>query len=635
MTGLRRCAGKLTALAIVAVLLGASALTRLDLTDVSDLPDRFAFEASAIGPEPATPARTLRSVHPDYTDIAGWISSVGASVALGDLDNDGLHNDLCLVDPRDDSVTLRQAAEPPAYAPFALQADALPSGPPIAPMGCLFGDADADGREDVIVYFWGRTPVLYRNTGTLTDAGFEPHAIGGDEVWNTNAALFADLDGDGHADLMFGNYFPDNSGVLDPSGAGSVAMQHSMSRAKNAGLNRLFRNTGAARQRIGFDDRTDDLAELMKNGWTLALGAADLTGDGLPEVYVANDFGPDRLLVNRSGHTGFSFTLAEGRRGLTDPRSTVLGRDSFKGMGVDFADVDGNGALDIYVSNIAEDYALHESHFLFLQEDDADWRSGNAPYRNASGRLGLARSSWSWDAKLADLDNDGAFEALQTTGFLKGTRDRWPELQELAMGNDELLRFPAVWPRFSAGDDLSGDRADAFFVLGDGDRYHDRAGLVGLGEASVSRGIALADIDADGDLDFAIARQWEPSMLYRNTSGQDSPSLVLDLRLSNSNGSTRPALGAVARLRLPDGTTRTGLVDTSNGHSGHRSPEVHFGLGELPAADLAGTPLSVEVTWRAGFEHHRRRFELAPGRHRLTLDRLDTAQRQAQAGGTR
>ena len=63
--------------------------------------------------------------------------------------------------------------------------------------------------------------------------------------------------------------------------------------------------------------------------------------------------------------------------------------------------------------------------------------------------LGLSRSGWGWDAKLADFNNDGTFEALQAVGFVKGKIDRWPELQELAMGNDELLPIPAVGPAFN------------------------------------------------------------------------------------------------------------------------------------------------------------------------------------------
>ena len=80
----------------------------------------------------------------------------------------------------------------------------------------------------------------------------------------------------------------------------------------------------------------------VERGWTLGAGAADLDGDLLPDLYFAHDFGPDRLLHNVSTPGHVAFTLLEGHRGFTTPASSVLGHDSFKGMGVDFADLNGD-----------------------------------------------------------------------------------------------------------------------------------------------------------------------------------------------------------------------------------------------------------------------------------------------------
>ncbi|WP_425100855.1 FG-GAP repeat domain-containing protein [Tropicibacter sp. S64] len=615
-------AGRFVAGGLALTLFGIAYAPHLKAVDQTGIAERFHFVEHPLDPARDPGTRILREVHPDYAHMAGWISSVGASVALGDLDGDGLSNDVCLVDPRNDSVTLRPVTADAGqrYRAFELVAERAVDGPPIAPMGCILADVDADGAQDVVVYYWGRTPVIFRQDGALTAAGFKPFELAKGEVWYSNAGVFTDIDGDGFGDLAFGNYFPDESGVLDPSGSRPVEMQHSMSRAWNAGTNRLFLNSGAARGVLALGDASEAFTEQMANGWTLALAAADLTGDGLPELYVGNDFGPDRMLLNQSEPGKARFTVVEARRGLTDPRSSVLGHDSFKGMGVDFADLNGDGLFDIYVSNIAEEYALHESHFLFVQEPGGDW-SRSAPFHNESGRLGLARSGWSWDAKLADLDNDGTLEALQATGFVAGAIDRWPELHELAMGNDELLKFTGVWPQLLKGDGLSGDRSDAFFVQDADGVFHDMASVVGLGTPKVTRGIALADIDGDGDLDFALARQWDGSAVYENAGTQSGQALDLDLRLTNANGTTRPAIGAVVRVRFPDGHVAVGLVDGSNGHSGSRAPQVHVGLGQTPPETL-----EIEATWRDRGGLRSQTYQLAPGRHSLVLDETRNAE---------
>jgi hypothetical protein len=90
----------------------------------------------------------------------------------------------------------------------------------------------------------------------------------------------------------------------------------------------------------------------------------------MPEIYIGNDFGPDRLLHNESTPGHLKFRLLEGKRHFTDPKSFVLGHDSFKGMGCDFGDLNQDGLLDIYVSNIADKFALAESHFLWQSTGD-------------------------------------------------------------------------------------------------------------------------------------------------------------------------------------------------------------------------------------------------------------------------
>src|SRR5260221_12724192 len=146
-----------------------------------------------------------------------------------------------------------------------------------------------------------------------------------------------DVDGDGHVDLIVGNYFPDGSVPLDANAPASFEMQVSMARAFNGGVNRILLWSGAtsgAEPTVRFTEAPNVFAPDVARGWTLAVGAADLDGDLLPEIYFANDFGPDRLLYNQSRPGQVRLVPVEGHKTLTTPNSKVLGRDSFKSMGV-------------------------------------------------------------------------------------------------------------------------------------------------------------------------------------------------------------------------------------------------------------------------------------------------------------
>jgi hypothetical protein len=648
LDNLRRYSAQLFALVLLAVLYALAYLPQTTEAERARLAGDFRFRQIALPEVPGRPHKATRAVNPSLQRLSGWISAVGASVALNDLDGNGLPDDFCHVDPRTDDVTVAPVPGPPArYDAFTLEAGPrLPfDRKTMAPMGCLPGDMNEDGLTDVLVYYWGRAPVAFLRqksgapaTLPLSGDSYVPVEVApGAGRWFTNAATFADLDGDGHLDLVIGNYFQDGARILDADADSREQMQHSMSQAFNGGRDRLLLWAGdasAASPSVSFKEAAGVLSDEVACGWTLAVGAADLDGDLLPELYLANDFGPDRLLHNLSKPGALRFELLEGRRTLTTPKSKVLGRDSFKGMGVDFGDLNGDGYPDIYVSNIADEYALEESHFAFLSTGRlAQMARGVAPYVDAGESLGLSRSGWGWDTKLDDFNNDGALEALQATGFMRGEINRWPELHELAMGNDQLLQLPASWPRFQTGDDLSGHGHMSFFVRGRDGRFHDIAKDLGLDLDHVGRGIATADVDGDGRLDFAVANQWDTSYFFHNEDPRAGAFLELRLRLpvtSERGGgvrvfpgtqagdvSGRPAVGGAATVYLPGERRLVAQVDGGNGHSGRRSPDLHFGLGALPPDQR----VRVDLHWRdAGGVARQQTVNLSPGLYTVLLD---------------
>jgi enediyne biosynthesis protein E4 len=591
----RRAAG----MTVIAMAYAAAAPHVQDRAQMASLASRFAFSPRPLAAPLAERGRMLRAVHPDYGPITAWISSVGAGAALGDFDHDGLDNDVCLVDPRADApVVMPVPGTGARYAPIVLERPASAVQPQaIAPMGCLFADLDEDSRTDALVYYWGRAPAAFLRRGDGV-VGFDLAAAA---RWYSNAGLVADVDGDGHQDVVIGNYFPDGSRVLDADAREPAVMQDSMSRAYNGGSKRFLLWRGVQGDRVLYTDADARLPGDAMHGWTLALGARDLDGDLLPEIYVANDFGPDRLLHNLSRPGALRFELVEGRRGLTTPRSKVLGRDSFKGMGVAFGDVDRDGDDDIAVSNIAAPWMLLESNFLFIDERVAGAPLDGGKFVDRSEPLGVSRGGWGWDVRFGDFDSDGWLEMVQANGFVKGRVNRWPELQELATANDGLLARPAAWPYFRPGDDLSGHQRNTFFArVGDGP-FVDIAEEIGLSPDDVSRGLATADIDGDGDLDLVVANQWEDSQVLFNEAPGRGASMWLRLQLSRdarvqrgSLATGSPAIGAWASVTLPDGTHLAEQVDGGSGHSGKSAPVLHFGLGAI-ASDQA---LPVRIRYR-------------------------------------
>jgi len=341
--------------------------------------ETFRFTRTAL-PEVAghPPYQMKRKVHPSLKHIDVYMSSLGAAVAIGDLDGDGRANDVVHVDTRTDQVICAPLPGTPArFEPFALEAapDVVDKSV-TCPQGVLITDLNEDGLMDVLVIYWGRPPVAFlRKTPTDPSAPLSakdfvvqeitPHR----DLWNSTTVTTADLDGDGHLDLIVGNYMPEGSHPLDANAQGIETMFDSLARGANGGGPKFLRWVGGksgSTPSVQYEEQRDVLPESMSTGWTLAVGAVDLDGDGLPEVYLANDFGPDRFLYNRSVPGKFQFTPMRGERGLNTPASCVVGVDSFKGMGIDFGDINGDGLLDIFISNLTSRYALEESHFLWL-----------------------------------------------------------------------------------------------------------------------------------------------------------------------------------------------------------------------------------------------------------------------------
>jgi len=619
---------KVIAVLILAITYVLASPSKMNLEDQKFITEQFKFDRSILF-EPDLPAQYVRKVHPQYQEISTWISSVGASVAFMDYDKDDLYNDIVHIDPRFNTVYLFPAPNTgERFHPIEIKPKNVGfNDNTMKASGVLTNDFNCDGKEDILIFYLGRSPIIFYNI----NGEFKDEDLLGEEVWNSTSGTLADFNGDGNIDVLIANYFPDETKLYHQFAKDSdQIMQHSMSRAHNGARNRILLWKGVRGSKAIFEeDKTWDENFDFKTNWTLAVAAADINNDLLPDLYISNDFGPDKLLLNNTANKNkLLFKELKGKRKFTTVRSNVIGKDSFKGMGADFSDLNNDGNLDIYVSNIADDYALHESHFMFINTGDVNgFEKGIAPFENKSEPLGLSRSSWGWDSKITDFNNDGIKEAIQATGFVKGEIDRWPQLQELATTNDELLKSVDSWPHLKPGDDISGNAHVPLFVRSSTGKYFDISGLIGLDENQITRGIAISDVDHDGKLDFATAGQWNDSKLYHNKSTIKNKYLGLQLTFSvkekvkeilvdHDSILTRPAIGAIAKLNLGD-KKMIAYVDGGNGHSGSNSKEIHFGLSNHITDE---EKINVELLWiDSNGINQNKLVQLTSGWHKIIL----------------
>src|SRR5258708_10421157 len=175
-------------------------------------------------------------------------------------------------------------------------------------------------------------------------------------------------------------------------------MHDSFEFATNGGKSLLFHNLGNGK----FEDVTDKMG-VGATRWTLAEASADFNGDGSPDIYVANDSGPEELYLNDHGHR---FVLA----------SAGLESESKSGMSVALGDAFNRGRLDAFVTNISERGYLFQNNNLRVNEISTKGRFRNV----AEGAI--ADAGWAWGAQVGDLNNGGANEVFVAHGFISADR---------------------------------------------------------------------------------------------------------------------------------------------------------------------------------------------------------------------
>jgi enediyne biosynthesis protein E4 len=499
-------------------------------------------------------------------NIMPWMASVGAAVAAADYNNDGFVDIFISSSGRDTTCHLFRNNGDGTFTDVASMVGIADLNREGGVMDAVWGDFDNDGWPDLYIVKWSAPNRLFRNNrdGTFTDV---TGSSGTGDPGNGNAAIWFDYDGDGQLDLYVGNYFP----PVDLWHLHTTRVMHDdFEKARNGGRNVLYHNNGDGTftnvaPHLGVDDP----------GWTLDVGACDLFNTGHLDLYLANDFGQDMIYKNNGDGT------------FTNVTSHALPIDTRKGMNVDFADLDGDGYPDIYVSNITKPGYLVEGNFL--------WRNNrDGTFTDDAQELGVDDGGWSWGAKFVDLDNDGEMEIIVLNGFVSaGSRDYWFQLGTMATTPGFVVEDAHNWPRIGS-DSISGYERSRLFVK-HGNSYMDIAEKAGLTDLYDGRGACIADYDNDGFPELFIANQGAPFLLYKNQPQQRNH--WLGLRLIGTGRSNRDAIGA--RVTLIAGEHRwVKWVDPGSGYASQSDRRLIFGLGALKHIER------LEIRWPDGRVEH-------------------------------
>ena len=553
----------------------------------------------------------------EWASAENRVLNNGSGVAAGDYDSDGLP-DLFFCSLNNQNALFKNLGD---WRFTNVTAQAGLKFTPAFYRAAVFADVNGDGSLDLLVGTVGKGVMCFLNDGRGKFSDITPQS-GTTSTYASESVALADMDGDGDLDLYVANNRTDdirdwpripvvmvNKKPTVPPALQDRITFESGQLQEFGEPHFLYQNSGQARFAVvpwtngAFLDESGKRIEKAPLDWGLTAAFRDLNADSVPDLYVCNDYWtPERIWLNRGkGQFQAIDTLA-------------IRKTCASSMGVDFADINHDGHLDIFaVDMLSRSLELRKRQVVAKRhtpprigdiatrvqtpQNTLLLNRGDGTYAEIANLAGVQASEWSWSPVFLDVDLDGHEDLLITAGHIR-------DIQDLD-ANDKIRKLSDTWRRNAQGAELQRAFTEAkrehtkfypyldmpvvaFRNLGNL-RFEEMTKAWGLEHPAVNHGIALADFDGDGDLDAVINRLGAPAAILRN----EATASRVAVRLRGAAPNTQ-AIGAT--------------IELLGGPVANQKHEITCGGSYLSGSDNVRTfatgpspqTLTLRVTWRSG-----------------------------------